>query len=175
MYFVFNLGVFLYHLGVGFFWTLASFYTTRLYRPSYFDPMLWQDVSFFDIKGHGASEMTSRLSMHPQKLQNLLSTIRALINVSFVDPVSCFMLAVAMGWRLGLHGDNCRRNAHPIWRSFLSPTPRMANEDRLIQMCLECAGFASEAAGAVKSGLGKQRAGRLPGLHRGVFKQEALQ
>ncbi|KAG7046394.1 multidrug resistance protein [Colletotrichum scovillei] len=150
MYFVFSLGVFVCYLGVGFFWTIASFHTTRFYRRGYFDAMLRQDVSFFDTTGHGASEMTSRLSLHPQRLQNLLSTNLALIIVIFVDIVSCFVLAVAMGWRLGLvviAGGMPTLFGAGFFRLRLE----MANEDRLTQTYLESARFASEAVGAIRT------------------------
>ncbi|KAK1522661.1 multidrug resistance protein 3 [Colletotrichum paranaense] len=150
MYFVFSLGVFVCYLGVGFFWTIASFHTTRFYRRGYFDAMLRQDVSFFDTAGHGASEMTSRLSLHPQRLQNLLSTNLALIIVIFVDIVSCFVLAVAMGWRLGLvviAGGMPTLFGAGFFRLRLE----MANEDRLTQTYLESARFASEAVGAIRT------------------------
>ncbi|KZL66296.1 ABC transporter [Colletotrichum tofieldiae] len=150
MYFLFSLGVFVCYLGVGFFWTVAAFHATRFYRREYFDAMLGQDVSFFDNRGHGAAEMTSRLSMHPQRLQNLLSTNLALIIVILVDIASCFILAVAMGWKLGLvviAGGMPTLFGAGYYRLRLE----MANEDRLSQMYLECARFASEAVGALRT------------------------
>ncbi|KAI1843491.1 hypothetical protein JX266_010317 [Neoarthrinium moseri] len=150
MYFVFSLGVFVSYVGVGFFWTVASFHATRFYRREYFDAMLRQDVSFFDSRGHGAAEMTSRLSLHPQRLQNLLSTNLALIIVIFVDIVSCFILAVAMGWRLGL--VVIAGGMPPLFGAgFFRLRLEMANEDRLTHMYLECARFASEAVGAIRT------------------------
>lgn len=150
MYFVFSLGVLVCYLGVGFFWTVASFHTTRFYRRGYFDAMLRQDVAFFDTRGHGASEMTSRLLLHPQRLQNLLSTNLALIIVIFVDIVSCFVLAVAMGWRLGLV---VIAGGMPtlFGAGYLRLRLDMANEDRLTQMYLESARFASEAVAAIRT------------------------
>ena len=150
MYFVFSLGVLVCYLGVGFFWTVASFHATRFYRREYFDAMLNQDVVFFDTRGHGAAEMTSRLSMHPQRLQNLLSINLALIIVILVDIVSCFILAVSIGWKLGLvviAGGMPTLFGAGYYRLRLE----MANEDRLAQMYLECARFASEAIGAIRT------------------------
>lgn len=150
MYFVFSLGVLVCYLGVGFFWTVASFHATRFYRREYFDAMLNQDVAFFDTRGHGAAEMTSRLSMHPQRLQNLLSTNMALIIVILVDIVSCFTLAVCMGWKLGLvviAGGMPTLFGAGYYRLRLE----MANEDRLTRMYFECTRFASEAIGAIRT------------------------
>ncbi|KAK2041403.1 P-loop containing nucleoside triphosphate hydrolase protein, partial [Colletotrichum somersetense] len=150
VYFVFSLGVFVCYLGVGFFWTVAACHAARFYRREYFEAMLVQDVAFFDTRCHGAAEMTSRLSMHPQRLQNLLSTNLALIVVILVDIVSCFVLAVAMGWKLGLvviAGGMPTLFGAGYYRLRLE----MANEDRLSQMYLECARFASEAVGAIRT------------------------
>ncbi|KAK3364551.1 hypothetical protein B0T25DRAFT_598804 [Lasiosphaeria hispida] len=150
MYFVFSLGVLVCYLGVGLFWTVAAFHSTRFYRLEYFDAMLRQDVSFFDIKGHGAAEMTSRLSLHPQRLQNLISTNIALIILIFVNMFSCFLLAIAMGWKLGLvviAGGMPTLFGAGYYRLRLE----MSNEDRLSEMYVESARFASEAIGAIRT------------------------
>ena len=94
--------------------------------------------------------MTSRLSMHPQRLQNLLSTNLALLIVILVDMVSCFILAVSMGWKLGLvviAGGMPTIFGVGYYRLRLE----MANGDRLSQMYLECARFVSEAIGAIRT------------------------
>ncbi|KAL2879796.1 hypothetical protein SGCOL_004839 [Colletotrichum sp. CLE4] len=135
MYFVFNLGVFVCYLGVGFFWTVASFHTTRFYRRGYFDAMLRQDIAFFDTTA--------------TRLQNLLSTNLALIIVIFVDIISCFVLVVAMGWRLGLV---VIAGGMPtlLGAGFFRLRLEMANEDRVTQTHLESARFAAEAVGAIR-------------------------
>lgn len=150
MYFVFSLGVLICYLGVGFFWTMASSHAGRFYRREYFDAMLRQDVAFFDIVGHGAAEMTGRLSLHPQRLQSLISTNMALIIVIIVDIISCFILAIAFGWKLGLvitAGGMPTLFCAGYFRLRLE----MANEDRLTKMYLESARFASEAIGALRT------------------------
>ncbi|CAN8103035.1 unnamed protein product [Discula destructiva] len=123
---------------------------TRFYRSEYFDTMLRQDIAFFNKRGHGAAEMTSRLSLHPQRLQDLLSTNLALIVVILVDISSCFVLAIVMGWRLGLvviAGGMPTLFGTGYFRLRLE----MTNEDRLTQMYLESARFASEAIGAIRT------------------------
>ncbi len=150
MYFVLGLGVLACYLGVGFFWTIASFHATRFYRREYFDSMLNQDISFFDLHGHGAAEMTSSLSLHPQRLQSLLSTNLALILVIIVNLLSCAILSLAVGWKLGLVAIV---GGMPVLfgAGFLRMRIEMTNHDRVSQIYLECARFASEAVGAIRT------------------------
>ncbi|KAK0725841.1 P-loop containing nucleoside triphosphate hydrolase protein [Lasiosphaeris hirsuta] len=150
MYFVFSLGVLVCYLGVGFFWNIAAFHLTRFYRLEYFDAMLRQNISFFDTRGHGASEMTSRLSLHPQRLQNLISTNMALMILTLVNIFSCLLLAIAMGWKLGLV---VVAGGMPILfgAGYYRLRVEMSNEDRLSQMYAESARFASEAIGAIRT------------------------
>jgi ATP-binding cassette, subfamily B (MDR/TAP), member 1 len=150
MYFVLGLGVLCCYLGVGFFWTIAAFHATRFYRREYFDSMLRQDISFFDLAGHGAADMTSCLSLHPQRLQNLLSTNLALILVIIVNITSCAILSLAVGWQLGLVAIV---GGMPVLfgAGFIRMRIEMTNHDRVSQIYLECARFASEAVGAIRT------------------------
>ena len=150
MYFVLGLGVLCCYLGVGFFWTIAAFHATRFYRREYFDSMLRQDISFFDLGGHGAADMTSSLSLHPQRLQSLLSTNLALILVVIVNITSCAILSLAVGWQLGLVAIV---GGMPLLfgAGFMRMRIEMTNHDRVSQLYLECARFATEAVGAIRT------------------------
>ena len=150
MYFVLGLGVMVCYLGLGFFWTVAAFHATRFYRREYFDSMLRQDISFFDVIGHGSAEMTSRVSLHPQRLQDLLSTNLGLILVVIVDIVSCSILSLAVGWQLGLV---VIFGVLPVLfgAGFFRMRIEMTNQDRVSQNYLEYARFASEAVGAIRT------------------------
>ena len=150
MYFVLGLGVLGCYLGVGFFWTIAAFHATRFYRREYFDSMLRQDISFFDLAGHGAADMTSSLSLHPQRLQSLLSTNLALILVVIVNITSCAILSLAVGWQLGLVAIV---GGMPVLfgAGFMRMRIEMTNHDRVSQLYLECARFATEAVGAIRT------------------------
>jgi len=109
-----------------------------------------QDVAFFDTKGRGAAEMTSRLSLHSQRPQHLSSVNMALIIVIFTDIVSCLILAVAIGWRLGLVIIVARMP--PLFSDgYFCLRFEMANEDRLTNMYLECVRFATEAIGTIRT------------------------
>lgn len=150
MYFVLGLGVLCCYLGVGFFWTIAAFHATRFYRCEYFDSMLRQDIAFFDLAGHGAADMTSNLSLHPQRLQSLLSTNLALILVVIVNITSCAILSLAVGWQLGLVAIV---SGMPVLfgAGFMRMRIEMTNHDRVSQIYLECARFATEAVGAIRT------------------------
>lgn len=150
MYFVFGLGVLVVYWGVGFWWTVASFRATRQYRREYFESMMHQDVAFFDLKGHSAAEMTSRLSLHPLHLQLLLSTNLALILLVFFNVIGCCILSLVVGWELAL----------PIMAlgvpllfgaGYFRMRMEMSNQDRVTAIYQEAARFASEAVGAIRT------------------------
>ncbi|EAT76662.2 hypothetical protein SNOG_15824 [Parastagonospora nodorum SN15] len=141
MYFVFNLGILVCYLGVGFFWTMASSHASRFYRREYLDAMLRQDVAFFDVRGHGAAEMTSRLSMHPEAIRNMVNTNMALIIIIFVDVISTSVSVVVVA--AGMPTLFCA--------GYFRLRLEMANHDRLKDMYLECARFASEAVSSIRT------------------------
>jgi ATP-binding cassette subfamily B (MDR/TAP) protein 1 len=150
MYFAFALGVLVVYWGVGFWWTIASFRATRQYRREYFESMMHQDIAFFDTKGHSAAEMTSRLSLHPQHLQLLLSTNLALILLVFFNVLGCCILCLAVGWELALPviavGVPLLFGA-----GYFRMRMEMSNQDRVTAIYQEAARFASEAVGAIRT------------------------
>jgi ATP-binding cassette subfamily B (MDR/TAP) protein 1 len=150
MYFVFSLGILVCYLGVGFFWTMASSHASRFYRREYFDAMLRQDVAFFDMRGHGAAEMTSRLSLHPEAIRSMVNTNMALIIIIFVDVISTSVLAIAVAWKFGLVVVAAGMPTL-FCAGYFRLRLEMANHDRLKDMYLECARFASEAISAIRT------------------------
>jgi ATP-binding cassette subfamily B (MDR/TAP) protein 1 len=150
MYFVFGLGVLVVYWGVGFWWTVASFRATRQYRREYFESMMHQDVAFFDLKGHSAAEMTSRLSLHPLHLQMLLSTNLALILLVLFNVMGCCILSLVVGWELALPvialGVPLLFGA-----GYFRMRMEMSNQDRVTAIYQEAARFASEAVGAIRT------------------------
>lgn len=150
MYFVLALGVLFCYLGVGFFWTTAAFHATRFHRREYFGAMLRQDISFFDTRSHSTAKMASRLSTHSQRLHTLLSTNLALIIVVIVNVTSCTILAIAVGWQLGLV---VVAGGLPVLfgSGFFRMRVEMTNHDRVSAIYLECARFATEAIGAIRT------------------------
>lgn len=150
MYFIFSLGILICYLGVGFFWTMASSHASRFYRREYLDAMLRQDVAFFDVRGHGAAEMTSRLSLHPEAIRNMVSTNMALIIIIVVDVISTSVLAIAVAWKFGLVIVAAGMPTL-FCAGYFRLRLEMANHDRLKDMYLECARFASEAVSSIRT------------------------
>ncbi|USP73418.1 putative ABC transporter [Curvularia clavata] len=150
MYFVFSLGILVCYLGVGFSWTMASSHASPFYRREYLNAMLLQDVAFFDVRGHGATEMTSRLSLHPEAIRNMVNTNMALIIIIFVDVISTSVLAIAVAWKFGLVVVVAGMPTL-FCAGYFRLRLEMANHDRLKDMYLECARFASEAVRSIRT------------------------
>lgn len=74
----------------------------KVYRAEIFDHTLRQDMSFFDDPDHGTGSLVARLSTEPTSIQELLSMNVALILINVVTVLSSSILAIAVGWKLGL-------------------------------------------------------------------------
>ncbi|KAJ5713554.1 uncharacterized protein N7483_010735 [Penicillium malachiteum] len=150
MYFVLGLAVFVANWGVGNWWTVGSFRATRQYRREYFEAMMNQDVAFFDLKGHSAAEMTTRLSTHPLHLQLLLSTNLALIVLVIFNVLGCCILSLVIGWKLALP---VMALGVPLLfgAGYFRMRMEMSNQDRVTAIYQEAARFASEAVGAIRT------------------------
>lgn len=72
------------------------------YKAEIFDNTLRQDMTFFDKPENGTGALVSRLASEPDSLQELLSLNLILMTVTLVNLVSSFILAIAVGWKLGL-------------------------------------------------------------------------
>lgn len=81
---------------------LASQHVVRFYRAEIFNNTLRQDMRFFDEPRNGTGALVSRLSTEPTSLQELVSINLSLILVTIVNVISCSILAIAYGWKLGL-------------------------------------------------------------------------
>jgi len=150
MYFVMGLGVLVCYASLGLLFTVAAFYATRFYRSEYFAAMLRQDIAFFDIEGHSAGAMTSRLSTDPQRLQDLISANFGLILIVIVNLLGSCTLALAVGWRLALVVIfGC---IPPLFfAGFTRMRLEMTSQDRTSKIYHESARFASEAVGAIRT------------------------
>jgi ATP-binding cassette subfamily B (MDR/TAP) protein 1 len=67
-----------------------------------FNDVLRQDMSFFDKLENTTGALVSRLSTQPTHLQELLGFNVAIILIGIVNVVSSSILALAVGWKLGL-------------------------------------------------------------------------
>lgn len=74
----------------------------KFYRGEIFDSTLRQDMSFFDDPANGTGALVSRLATEPTNLQELLSMNLGLILINITNIIASAILAVAVGWKLGL-------------------------------------------------------------------------
>lgn len=64
--------------------------------------MLKQDLQFFDRPENTTGALTSRADSYPQAVFELMGFTVALILIASLGVVSCAILALAYGWRLGV-------------------------------------------------------------------------
>lgn len=74
----------------------------RVYRLEMFDNALRQDMDFFDREENATGALASRLSTYPTNLQELLGFNIMLILINVVNVLSSSVLALIVGWKLGL-------------------------------------------------------------------------
>lgn len=150
IFFVLALGVLFCYAFIGTFLTIAAFLASRVYRSEYFGAMLRQDIGFFDIEGHSAGAMTSRLSTDPQRLQDLISSNLGLILIVIVDLIGSCTLALAVGWQLAVVAIfGCIPAL--FFAGFMRMRLEMQSQDRTSKLYQESARFAAEAIGAIRT------------------------
>jgi ATP-binding cassette subfamily B (MDR/TAP) protein 1 len=150
IFFTLALGVLFCYAFIGMFFTIAAFLASRVYRSEYFGAMLRQDIGFFDIEGHSAGAMTSRLSTDPQRLQDLISSNFGLILIVIVNLIGSCTLALALGWQLAVVTIfGC---LPPLFfAGFMRMRLEMQSQDRTSKLYQESARFAAEAVGAIRT------------------------
>ncbi|UPK99813.1 hypothetical protein LCI18_010748 [Fusarium solani-melongenae] len=72
------------------------------YRKQIINDMLRQDLRFFDRPENTTGALSSRVDSYPQAVFELMGFNLALIFVSVVGVLSCCIVALAYGWRLGV-------------------------------------------------------------------------
>jgi ATP-binding cassette, subfamily B (MDR/TAP), member 1 len=150
IFFILGLGVLVCYASLGLFFTIAAFLASRVYRSEYFGAMLRQDIGFFDVDGHSAGAMTSRLSTDPQRLQDLISSNFGLILIVIVNLVGSCTLALAVGWQLALVAIfGCIPAL--FFAGFMRMRLEMQSQDRNSKLYQESARFAAEAVGAIRT------------------------
>ena len=75
---------------------------TRRYRLELFQNTAMQSLAFFDKENNATGAITSRLARCATDLQELLSANAGLVITNIVTTVSCSILGIAYGWKLGL-------------------------------------------------------------------------
>lgn len=102
MFFVVALGNLVSYFCIGWTCNIIGQTVTHRYRSEMFQRVLDQDVEFFDIPENTSGALTSKLSVLPTQLQELISANILLIFIVLVNVVSSSILALAYGWKLGL-------------------------------------------------------------------------
>ena len=93
---LFSYGVTFYFLG------LSNVKLARRMRPSYFAAILKQDASFFHIPGHSSGTLGALLFEDPESFEGLMGQSVGLLHIYLWDIISCFVLSLAIYWKLGL-------------------------------------------------------------------------
>lgn len=120
------------------------------YRAQYLKAILSQDVSFFELPGNTSGALTALLSTDGDDMEAMFGFSIALLMVFLLDVVACGILAISVGWKLGLVGVF---GCFPVL--FLAGYFRMrldsSAQDRCASNFLESARFGTEAIEAIRT------------------------
>ncbi|KAF1976540.1 P-loop containing nucleoside triphosphate hydrolase protein [Bimuria novae-zelandiae CBS 107.79] len=95
-------GVGLSYFTVGFCTHLVSIAITRHYRQEYLINIIRQRIPFFDLEGHSAGTLTSRVSGDSEQLQQLMSTEMSMAAIAVVNLIGSTIISFVYGWKLSL-------------------------------------------------------------------------
>jgi len=115
-----------------------------------FKDVLNQDLEFFDKPGNTTGALVSRLSTQPTQIQDLLGMNLSLIIIGVVTIISSTILAIVIGWRLGLV---LALGAQPVAVVFGYLRVRLEYklDDDIDQKFADSAAMASEAVAAIRT------------------------
>src|SRR5450432_4126116 len=102
-----------------------------------------QKIAFFDDTKNSPGVLTAKLLQHPNEIEDLLGRNIPVILIILVSILSCSILAIVTGWKLGLvtvFGCLAPICVSGLIRIHLE----YANEEQTHQLYYESAGFASE-------------------------------
>ncbi|KIW04399.1 hypothetical protein, variant 1 [Verruconis gallopava] len=102
MFFVIALANFLCYFVIGWISNYISQWSTYNFRLRLFKDFLAQDMEFFDRPENSTGALASKLNDYPSNLQELLGFNIFLIVVIIVNILSSSILAIIVGWKLGL-------------------------------------------------------------------------
>ena len=95
-------GVGLSYFAIGFCTHLVSVAITRRYRQEYLVNIIRQRIPFYDVEGHSAGTLTSRVSGDSTQLQQLMSTEMSMAAIAIVNLIGSTIIAFVYGWKLSL-------------------------------------------------------------------------
>ncbi|WYZ41446.1 hypothetical protein EsH8_V_000341 [Colletotrichum jinshuiense] len=102
MFFVLACGCLVIYFIVGWASNVIAQALNHKYRKQIMNDMLRQDLRFFDRPENTTGALSSRVDSYPQAVFELMGFNVALIFVSVVGVLSCCVVALAYGWRLGV-------------------------------------------------------------------------
>lgn len=102
MFFIVAIGNLIVFATVGWVSNIVAQHVSRRYRGEIFDLILKQDMAFFDDEAHASGALASNLSSYPTNMCELLGFNLMLICINVVNIISSSILALVIGWKLGL-------------------------------------------------------------------------
>ncbi|KAF2849496.1 multidrug resistance protein-like protein 1 [Plenodomus tracheiphilus IPT5] len=102
MFFVVALGNLAVFAAIGYCANIIAQHVSRKYRREIFDLILTQDMAFFDDAANASGALASNLSSYPTSLYELMGFNLMLIFINIVNVISSSILAIVVGWKLGL-------------------------------------------------------------------------
>ncbi|KAL5114063.1 hypothetical protein ACEQ8H_008040 [Pleosporales sp. CAS-2024a] len=102
MFFMVAIGNLLVFASVGWVSNIVAQNVSRRYRHEMFNLILRQDMAFFDDAANASGALASNLSSYPNDMAELLGFNIMLICINIVNILSSAILAIAVGWKLGL-------------------------------------------------------------------------
>jgi ATP-binding cassette subfamily B (MDR/TAP) protein 1 len=102
MFFIVAVGILVVYAGSGWAGNVVAQHVSTKYRREIFQLILKQDMSFFDDEANASGALASHLSSYSDSLMELLGFNIMFILMNIVNVVSSSILAIAVGWKLGL-------------------------------------------------------------------------
>jgi ATP-binding cassette subfamily B (MDR/TAP) protein 1 len=102
MFFIVAIGNLLVFGIVGWTSNIVAQNVSKRYRREMFDLVLKQDMAFFDDEANASGALASNLSGYPTNMAELLGFNIMLICINIVNILSSSILAIVVGWKLGL-------------------------------------------------------------------------
>ncbi|KAL4723241.1 hypothetical protein ACLX1H_009731 [Fusarium chlamydosporum] len=102
MFFIIAIVVAIGYFVIGFTVNMIMQAATRKYRSELFSLILRLQPDFFDQPNHASGALASKLTSVPASLQELISVNIFIVLISVASLISCSILAIAFGWKLGL-------------------------------------------------------------------------